>query len=136
MLHTNKYDMKIIEMIYCIQVNNRPFYFHRPCNCRQANYNVSNIFLQIQLCLGEIKTRQTLLKWIKCQKQHVVNKSLYSIIFVVQFIRSRLRYNLWRMLSKSLSKRCNVLQGLLLLEKLLLFMSKRILGPKLRILCW
>lgn len=65
--------------------------------------------------------------------------ALYTvfIIFIVkvQFIRSKLRYNLWRMLSKSLPKRCNLLQGLLLLEKLLLFMSKGILGSKLRILC-
>lgn len=143
LLNTNEYDFKIIEMIYCIQVNNLPFYFCPLCNCQQVNFR-----------LGELKcfkfSSSTTVSWRnqdganhlhvnKVSKTTCGEIALYTvfIIFIVkvQFIRSKLRYNLWRMLSKSLPKRCNLLQGLLLLEKLLLFMSKRILGSKLRILC-
>lgn len=143
LLNTNEYDFKIIEMIYCIQVNNLPFYFSPLCNCQQVNFRLGelkcfNFFFKYN-CVLEKSRRGKPLHVNKVSKTTCGEIALYTvfIIFIVkvQFIRSKLRYNLWRMLSKSLPKRCNLLQGLLLLEKLLLFMSKRILGSKLRILC-
>lgn len=143
LLNTNEYDFKIIEMIYCIQVNNLPFYFSPLCNCQQVNFRLGELKFSIFSSSTTVSWRNQ--DWAnrlhvnKVSKTTVGEIALYTvfIIFIVkvQFIRSKLRYNLWRMLSKSLPKRCNLLQGLLLLEKLLLFMSKRILGSKLRILC-
>lgn len=70
------------------------FYFRPRCNCQQVNFRLGelkcfNFFLQIQLCSGDIKTGQTVCKWIKCRKQHVVK---YLFTQYLLFLLSK--YNL------------------------------------------
>lgn len=103
LLHTNEYDIKIIEMVYYIQVNNRLFYFRPHCYCQQVNFRLGelkcfNFFSSNTTVSWRNQDGTNRLQVNKVLKTTCGEISLYTvfIIFIVkvQFIRSKLRYNL------------------------------------------